>query len=523
MISLNKKNLCERCFHEVGRDGVCRFCGTQKNKDKYPTALTEGTILIGKYVVGKVLGKGGFGVTYLCYDSKENKSVAIKEYLPDSLTHRNTGDTMVSTYGGESEGYFKVGAQKFYDEAKLVSRFNGNPNIISVYEFFYENNTTYYVMEYLDGMDLKHYIYENNGRISIEEAVYICKKITEALLIVHTLDVLHRDISPDNIYICSDQSIKLIDFGAARQVLGEASKSLSVILKQGFAPLEQYQRKGKQGPWTDIYALGATIYYALTGTIIDDAMTRIMDDTVDYSGIPSEFAAVLKKMLEVRIEDRFQNTFELKNALDSMKIEGKPIVLKKAEPHSLQFETSDSREVRNGVYTANKKNRTAFNNMDKNNNISAIINSAVNKKSYPRENHALALELPSGKNSKIILAGIVLLLVILIAVTGIIEASKKNDNTDALATTEITTTTEETTTTTTTTTKTTKKATTTRKKPTTTKKKATTTKKKLTTKRRKSTTTRKKPTSTRRVTTTRRPITTYRGPTTTEDFYEGWE
>ncbi len=332
MLNINSKNLCEHCFAEIsGKSGKCPFCSYPKNNEKYPTSLPEGTILAGRYVVGRVLGKGGFGVTYLCYDSKDKTRVAIKEYLPDSLTHRNTGETQVSTYGGESEEYFKTGAQKFYDEAKLVSRFNGNPNIISVYEFFYENNTTYFVMEYLDGIDLKHYIKEKGGKISEAEVIYIALKITEALMIVHSTDVLHRDISPDNIFLCNDGKVKLIDFGAARQVVGEASKSLSVILKQGFAPLEQYQKRGKQGPWTDIYALGASLYYALTGEILDDAMSRITDDNVSFEGISPDFAQILEKMLAVRKEDRYQNTFELKAELSSLAIAPKAFEAKAPE------------------------------------------------------------------------------------------------------------------------------------------------------------------------------------------------
>ncbi|MBQ2829282.1 MAG: serine/threonine protein kinase, partial [Clostridia bacterium] len=271
--------------------------------------------LAGRYVVGRVLGKGGFGITYLCYDTRENKTVAVKEYLPDHLTHRNTGETHVSTYSGETEEYFRTGAQKFFEEAKLVSNFNGNPNIISVYEFFYENNTTYFVMEYLDGVDLKTYIKQKGGKIPEGEALYIADKVIQALMIVHSTNILHRDISPDNIFICSDGKIKLIDFGAARQVMGEVSKSLSVVLKEGFAPIEQYQTRGKQGPWTDIYALGATLYYSLTGEVLDNAMTRMTDDSqMHLESVSPKLADIITKMLEIKKEDRYQNAFELSQA-----------------------------------------------------------------------------------------------------------------------------------------------------------------------------------------------------------------
>ncbi len=320
MLKINNKNLCEHCFSEIEENAdKCPHCSFEKNNKKYPTALSEGTILAGRYVVGRVLGKGGFGITYLCYDAKEDKKVAVKEYLPDSLSHRNTGETIVSTYGGESEEHFKKGAQNFFEEARLVSKFNGNPNIISVYEFFYENNTTYFVMEFLDGVDLKTYMKNVGRNMTEEEAFFVATNICDALTIVHSLDVLHRDISPDNIFMCKDSAVKLIDFGAARQVLGEASKSLSVILKEGYAPLEQYQTRGKQGPWTDIYAFGATLYYGLTGKRPDDAMTRLTDDTfLDFSNVSPKFAKIISKMIAVKIDDRYQNTFELKNDLKAL-------------------------------------------------------------------------------------------------------------------------------------------------------------------------------------------------------------
>ena len=344
MVNINGKNLCEHCFEEVSANGICGACSFESNNSKYPTALPENTILNGRYVVGRVLGKGGFGITYLCYDSKEQKKIAIKEYLPDSLIHRNTGETVVSTYGGESEEYFKAGAQKFYEEARLVSRFNGNPNIIGVYEFFYENNTAYFVMEYLDGIDLKNYIRNNGGRISEEQTLYVMNKAAEALMIVHSTGVLHRDISPDNIFLCTDGKVKLIDFGAARQVVGEASKSLSVILKQGFAPLEQYQKKGNQGPWTDIYALGATFYYSLTGKIIDDAMSRLEDPSLETENVTPQLAAIIEKMLSVDIKSRYQNVFELKGDLSALTIV--PEEIKIETPSFVKEEKQDYVNIR---------------------------------------------------------------------------------------------------------------------------------------------------------------------------------
>lgn len=328
MLKTDNNILCDLCFTPLaGKNQSCTGCNGISNLQKCPTALKEGAVLAGRYAVGKILGKGGFGITYLCYDLKDNKTVAIKEYLPSTIAHRNTGELTISVSSNDQIDCFKEGARKFYEEAKTVAKFNGNPNIISVHEFFFENNTSYFVMEYLDGTDLKNHIAKRGGKLSEGEAIYLIEKVVDALMIVHSTGILHRDISPDNIFICANGDVKLIDFGAARQVVGEASKSLSVILKQGFAPLEQYQRKGNQGPWTDIYALGATLYYTLTGKGIDDAMTRLSDDTLKSDGISPEMFAVISKMLAVSIENRYQNTMELKAAMTALPIQRlKPVI-----------------------------------------------------------------------------------------------------------------------------------------------------------------------------------------------------
>ena len=140
MKTFDRKHTCELCFAEKTEKNRCTHCDGISNAQRYPTALREGTILLGKYLVGRVLGKGGFGITYLCYDLVNDKKVAVKEFVPDTLVHRNAGETTVSTYGDDKGEDFKAGAQKFYEEARTVARFNGNPNIISVHEFFYQNN-----------------------------------------------------------------------------------------------------------------------------------------------------------------------------------------------------------------------------------------------------------------------------------------------------------------------------------------------------------------------------------------------
>ena len=325
----NGRKICNNCFRQIKTE-PCKYCGYKKSAYR-PEAgiLPVGTVLKKRYCIGEVLGKGGFGVTYKAFDTVDSKIVAVKEYYPSGLVHRDTGTTQISVSSKQYEDNFKVGADKFFEEAKMVSRFNGNPNIVNVYEFFYENGTVYFAMEYLDGVDLKHFVKERGGKLPQENVLYIADIITDALLIAHSMNVLHRDISPDNIFILNNGEVKLIDFGAARQVLAEQSKSISVILKQGFAPLEQYQRRGKQGPWTDIYALGATLYYVITGKMPDEVTERLDFPDIgsaDEYGVNPEFWEIIRKCMEVRAADRYQTVFELKEKLNALSIKPSPLI-----------------------------------------------------------------------------------------------------------------------------------------------------------------------------------------------------
>ena len=328
MIEISGKKLCENCFEEMNR-GFCEHCGYNPEAvERDLTTLPAGTVLVGKYIVGKVIGKGGFGVTYLAYDVVEGKKVAIKEFFPYGVVTRVTGTTTVSVASTDKTDIFKTGAEKFYNEAKLVSKFNGNPNIVSVYGFFYENGTAYFSMEYLKGHTLKNHI-QRYGVLNSARALFIAQSVSNALMAAHSSSVLHRDVSPDNIIICDNGDVKLIDFGAARQVVAEQSQTFSVILKPGFAPLEQYQKKGNQGPWTDIYSLGATLYYILTKDIPDDPMSR-MDDDEEYRsnkhGIHPELWNIISKSTELRIEDRYSDIFLLRNELSNVSFEAEPLV-----------------------------------------------------------------------------------------------------------------------------------------------------------------------------------------------------
>ena len=354
MIEINGRNICENCFEETSSP-VCGCCGyDSENNANDPSMLAPGSILLGKYIIGSVIGKGGFGITYLAYDTKTNKKVAVKEYFPYGIAARSAGSPAVSVSSKDNEEAFELGAEKFYEEAQFVSKFNGNPNIVDVYEFFYENDTVYLAMEYLQGRTLKEYI-RDHGIISAPQALFIANGVSCALAAAHSASVLHRDISPDNIILCGSGNVKLIDFGAARQVVAEHSQTFSVILKPGFAPIEQYNKKGNQGPWTDIYSLGATLYFALTGDIPEDPMVRFdNDDTFreNQFGIEPELWAVILKATDMRAEKRYKDAHEMQEDLNKIGLKPEPIVISADTP-------AKSRTDRN-VITQNYKQHIDF-------------------------------------------------------------------------------------------------------------------------------------------------------------------
>ena len=274
--------------------------------------LRKGTRLIGRYIIEGVLGQGGFGITYLGIDELHEKKVAIKEFFPQGIVTRNIEyqDTVTVTFVGEKENYEK-GKERFLKEARTMAKFSKDEGIVKALDFFGINNTAYIVMEYLEGITLKQYLRENQ-RIAPEDLIELLVPLIESLDEIHSQGMIHRDISPDNIMVLPDGRIKLMDFGAARDYTEFGEKSLSIVLKPGYAPPEQYQTHGIQGPWTDIYALCATMYKCITGENPPDAIERVMDDSlkkISEFGIaipPQEEAAIIKGM-SVSAKDRYQD------------------------------------------------------------------------------------------------------------------------------------------------------------------------------------------------------------------------
>jgi tetratricopeptide (TPR) repeat protein len=229
----------------------------------------------------------------------------------------------VSFAGEGARADFEYGLVRFMDEARVLASFSATPSIVSVMDVFQENSLAYMVMEYLEGRDLKRLLSESGGRMSLESALNIALCVVSALRDVHAQGLMHRDVSPDNIFITSDGRVKLIDFGAARFAFGTQNKSLSVVLKPSYAPVEQYQTRGNQGPWTDIYALGATLYRCVTGHLPPESLSRLEDDRLKPPSelgieIPPAIEAAMIKALAVRVKDRFQSVQEFQAALLDM-------------------------------------------------------------------------------------------------------------------------------------------------------------------------------------------------------------
>ena len=314
--------LCMGCMSELENMSICPNCGRDNavTEEAPSNFLKPGTVLNEKYVVGVALGQGGFGITYIGYDMILGTKVAIKEYYPSDIAGRTISTGDVSAFTNNEDDYNR-GREKFIEEARTLAKFSDHPCIVGVKDCFNTNNTAYMVMEFLEGVNLKEYLNRKGGKVSVDAAISILTPVMDALRAVHGVGIIHRDISPDNIFITTDGRVRLIDFGAARQSF-DGHKSLSIMLKPGYAPEEQYRTRGNQGPWTDVYVLTATFYSMITGTVPPDSLERAMEDTLE---IPNEFPThireALRNGLAVRAAERFSSIEQLQAALNGKVVE----------------------------------------------------------------------------------------------------------------------------------------------------------------------------------------------------------
>lgn len=301
-----------------------------------PNCLPSGTLLHNRYVTGIALGVGGFGITYKCLDTKVGGICAIKEYFPSNLAIRNAAQATlqpghskyVSVADQNVERYNRI-MKRFVEEAELVKSLH-HRNVITIYDSFFENNTAYYVMEYCDGIDLRRYTKNFTRKLGYDEGMNLLYQIMNGLEYIHAKGILHRDIAPDNIYVTKNNSVKILDFGSARSEMDQLNRELSVIVKVGYAPIEQYGGRGKQGPYTDIYALGATFYHLFTSKIPMESTQRVAEDTLEEFSrlrpdLPDNLKYCIEKSMELTTAKRISSIAEMKSilGLDNASVSGR--------------------------------------------------------------------------------------------------------------------------------------------------------------------------------------------------------
>ena len=321
-MDINK--ICIHCMNETeGTNGrPCPKCGHILGQAREVThQLKPYTILQGKYLVGDVLGEGGFGITYIGLDLNLEMKVAIKEFYPNGYATRESASTShLTVYTGQNAEAVYKWRENFLKEARSLGKCSHLAGVVGVRDFFQENNTAYIVLEYLEGMTLKNYAKSLGGRIAAQSLLPALEPVMVALGEVHRQGLIHRDISPDNIMLLPGGQMKLLDFGAARDYTAGGEKSLSVMLKPGYAPEEQYRSKGRQGPWSDIYAFAGTIYKCLTGVTPPEAMERMRNDELRRpnelgAGLTAVQEEALLKAMSVFAEGRYQTMEEFRSAL----------------------------------------------------------------------------------------------------------------------------------------------------------------------------------------------------------------
>jgi serine/threonine protein kinase len=308
-------SICPNCCKESDSSGICPICGIASNDVKNEEyCVPAGSILLDRYYIGKVIGQGGFGITYLGYDTKFKTKIAVKEYFPHGYAYRELHKERHTVYSlsGEKTEFFNRGMEKFIAEAQRLAHFSGAPGIVNVRDYFNENNTAYIVMEFVEGEPLKS-ILEKRGKLSEAETITIFLPILKTLQRVHAAGILHRDIAPDNIMVEPDGTARLIDFGASAEIDESAATSAAVI-KHFYVPEEQYDtNRRRQGSWTDVYAVSATIFKTLEGQNIPDAIERLRG--VEFKGFTLPVSKPVSKAvmhgLALLAKDRAQTVDEL--------------------------------------------------------------------------------------------------------------------------------------------------------------------------------------------------------------------
>ena len=313
-------NKCMGCMENC-ESYPCPKCGYDPNKDPRPEyALPPETILNGRYLVGKVLGQGGFGITYIGWDLAVGRKVAVKEYYPSGQVSRSPGTAALTWYTSESANFARnSGMEIFLREAQKMAKVDAIDGVVRVLDVFPNNQTAYIVMDFVEGETLKARL-KRTGPMTWDQAGEMFRSAIQAMEKVHRSGLIHRDLSPDNIMLAPNGQVKILDLGAAKDLSVNSGASSMRVAKSGFSPWEQYTQSGASGPWTDVYAMAATIYFTLTGKMPPTAMDRQEKDTLDWNlpnllAMPSQALRTLKKAMALNVKDRTASMQELEAGL----------------------------------------------------------------------------------------------------------------------------------------------------------------------------------------------------------------
>ena len=424
---------CPGCM-EIKSGTVCEHCGYDERRQNAPHQLQAGTVLQGRYLVGRALGQGGFGITYLGWNQYLETRVAIKEYYPSVFVERNaTYNTSLVCKTQKMVEPFQENRMRFLREARTLAKLQEVPQIVSIHDFFEVNNTAYIVMEYLQGSDLRDYVKKRGGRLTAAETLSILRPVMAALVKVHEAGLVHRDISPDNIMLQHDGSVKLMDFGAVRTVNNpdvdkELTQATQAIAKRGFAPIEQYSEKGSIGPWTDEYALCATVYYCMTGRVPESAPDRIMEgselDWEQIDGLTTRQKQILRKGTAIHAKDRYSSIRELMDALfaqtaqadaelEAAKREAERKEAERREAEKLEAERREAERLEAARREAER--------------LEAERLEAERREAEQRAAEKLKTTPKSGKNKRLLLLGAIVLAAVILGVAIAPKNNSKNN------------------------------------------------------------------------------------------------
>ena len=324
MAGLEEK-LCPVCFQEAMEHGECRNCGYHAEESSaVKDYLAPFTILKEKYLLGKSLGQGGFGITYLAENMQSGLRCCIKEYSPSGLLQGRTPDGALILADEENRPEYEEGKQQFIEEACALQELRENISVVDIRDFFEENGTAYFAMELIEGCNLRVFRKNHNPKQTLKMALQMLFLLGSSLAEVHRFGMIHGDISPENILITQDGEIKLIDFGAARSFRqGSDNKERKIYLKPNYAPYEQYTQKPCQGPWTDIYALAATFYFIVSGRKMLDALSRAKGASYPplhelCPAVSRQLSDVIDKALAFDYHDRYRRMLDFLDALEQV-------------------------------------------------------------------------------------------------------------------------------------------------------------------------------------------------------------